>query len=146
MVAVAGLTIVIVMFVVDGVPKMGGEVLLFESSWIRVGTITASTVFTLWFAFASWWRVNQVRRTLDVGDERAGTITDVQEFHVVNMAVSFVFDHEGREIRGCNEIVQSHKTKALAIGQRILLIVDALRPHNALMAEVFTPQFVKKAM
>ena len=103
----------------------GAPVFLYMSI---VATIIGVPVFV--------WRFNSFRSTYAGGLEVTGQITNIS-FSRDRGRVDYSYDYSGQMYRGWNAIMKTKRTKAMATGDNVVLMVDKGNPKRALIRDLY---------
>lgn len=82
------------------------------------------------------WRVARVHRLFATGKSVVGCITDLQ-IAKDRGRLLFLFELEGRRVRGWMPVHRTRAVLALAPGDTVTLLYDSRQPHKAIVRQLF---------
>ena len=82
------------------------------------------------------WRVRTLLNLFARGQEVAGRLISVGFFRDRGR-IEYAYDYQGQLFQGGNVVMRTARTTALSVGEQVVLLVDPIHPHRAVIRDLY---------
>jgi hypothetical protein len=82
------------------------------------------------------WRIQVFNTVFNDGIEATATISNVSFFRDRGR-VDYVYTHQGQKYAGGNAILKVRQTRALQVGEQVIVVIDRNNPRRAFIRDLY---------